>query len=279
MYGLYKKAFPKDQVRLSELAEAYEAVFPASHAEEDSNRHNSAQSSNKPSQAANVVSTAESTRPSLADIDMSDATPTKAPTEPSAQRRRELQQRSPAMSSLSGRLTIEGQVSPQIQVANMSNPPSIRAAGITKTQISPAGLRGAAKADPAETPSPNVCTTAKQVRTDCTASEAARMPIQAMQPAQASPAGSARPAVNKTKGLPDHHAWFIKCIERNQRRLREDLAAAERGAGKDGSESIVEFAQAWREIRPGGAFARDDGAGRGESRRRGKRLDVLRWEL
>ena len=79
------------------------------------------------------------------------------------------------------------------------------------------------------------------------------------------------------KVVPDHRTWLIKRIESDQRRLRTEHHD---GADEAGAR-FREFAHAWNSIRPGGAHVKGD-AGRqdGQSeRRQAGRLGMLGWEL
>lgn len=262
LLSAYKKAHPRDQPRLSDLAKAYREVFPDDGGG-DGNGGQDRGSLRGEQADKNVPDTIPRARASLADEEGADATPSKAlnkdraPTKGTDTSARNLGDRM-AMSETSA----------PVETSTNSRKRSAEATDTTARGESHA-MRD--EDEHLEGPSSRRGLAAPSRAGEKT-EPPATLPAKAPAPSAhtAPTTGSAAP-----KSAPDHRAWLMKQIEREHRRLRGEGGSRHVGGAET---SIKAFADAWIGVRPGGAFARKQRR-EGENRGRGARLKVLGWEL
>lgn len=261
LLSAYKKVHPKDRPRLSDLAEAYRDVFPDD-GEGGENEGQGIESLEGEQADKNVPDTTTRARASLADEEGAEATPSKILDRDQVPLNKE--------SALARR--------PVDQTAVEGRAPRTATARITHRQDAEALV-------PLVFKRTNVTASAGQ-RSDKKTELAIAGPSPAagkMAPSATLPAKApARPALTApltgstvATSAPDHRAWLMKQMERQQRRFRIEGASRRVGGAET---SIKAFADAWRGVRSRGAFARKERK-LGETERREGRLRVLAWEL
>lgn len=238
--------------------------------------------STEPSQ--NVLPTVTRPQASLADVDDSDRTPSKASSLPRKQEK--LEGGSTALKSLSGRGSMErpGQPASANGIASdrgLPSPGIDQPDGTPSRQIAsnrPSTSEAHPRASNESLPDNRKQRRARAREANSRELRAADRHTQApQQPGRPSPASTAASRATTSSAALDHSAWLIKRIERDQRRLKDEWASSRREQGAEREDAFREFASAWGEMKPGGAFAKPAGGGTGNQR--GRRLDVLGWEL
>ena len=279
-------------MRLSELAEAYKDVFPDPFGDDDDDEdtiHVSAGTQNgSPSANENVASTFNRPRVPTADADDADPTPSKAPTQPAASALTGLKKRSPFQARSSGGERGGSQANSRNgtrgEDATRALLPAY-AAHDGRTRTSTATSMGVVRmgqslhgpSDLSGNHARAMDQSERKTNTSSTHTKAAKCPM------NPPPPSTTASAAGKTKAAPDHHAWFVKRLESDQRKLRNETPSSKKD-GETGvpGPSFGEFAAAWRGSKPGGAFAKtsdQENGGEEMRQRHGTRLDVLGWEV
>lgn len=260
LLSAYKKAHPKDQPRLSDLAEAYRDVFP-DEGESDKPGNQDRGSLRDEQAGKNVPDTTPRARTSLADEEGADATPSKALNE----------DRTPTngTETSAGNLVVMSEASAPVETVTNSRKRSTEATDAI-ARGKPNGMRH--EREHLEGPNSR-----RGLAAPSRAGEKMAPPATRPAKAPAPPAPTAPSAGSSaSKSAPDHRAWLMKQIEREHRRLRSEGGSRHVGGAET---SIKAFADAWAGLRPGGAFARKQRRRDAENSRKGGRMRVLGWEL